>query len=128
MDRNSLVIFERGRRWIDSVRARFAGADVRVRHVALAADCRDAVAAGRRSVVIIELGTRVIESLALVADARRIDSSAVVVVLAASSQGEFELPARELGAIAFVVEPITPREFAELVARVCRSHRQRDLK
>ena len=122
MNTTRVIVHESGRRWVEHVRARLHGQPVRVSHTATSQDCVTQVSGEGPAVLVAELGPRPAATLELVDRAVTVKSDLTVVVVARADQESLELPARELGAIEFLLEPITPRQVAELVARIVRSH------
>jgi len=115
-----LVVFEEGRRWVDTVRARLAGLPLRVRHSVAALDALQLLRSERSSVVLAELGLRPIDVLRLIEELGQQSAGHTVLVVARSNHAELELPARELGAGAFLVEPLAAMQVAGFVETVLR--------
>jgi DNA-binding response OmpR family regulator len=117
-----VIVHESGRRWVEHVRARLHGRAVRVLHTATDADCLKQTAGEGAAVLIAELGARPVTTLELIDRAVGQNSDLAVVAVAAADQSSLDLAAREMGAMEFVVEPIAPRELADLVERIVRGH------
>ncbi len=119
-----VVVYESGRRWIEHLRVRFHGQQVRVHHTTSAMDLLGRLGGDHDLILVAELCSRPLATLDLIerVGARRSDI-ATVVIAEAADQG-LELAAREFGAAEFLCEPITPRELAELIARMVRARRR----
>ena len=115
-----LIVHESGRRWIDHIRSRMAAA-VRVRHSTTVPESLRLLRGERETLLVVELGQQPLAALELIEQANAADSEVTVLVLADSSQRGLELSARELGAVEFIVEPITPGEVADIVERAALS-------
>jgi DNA-binding NtrC family response regulator len=115
-----LVVHEAGRRWIDGMRSRLAGLPMQVRHSASARDTLAIASQAQRCVVLAELGRHPIETLDLLEQLDGLGRGLTVIVVARSDQSELEIPSRELGAAAFLTEPMTVTELANAVEPVAR--------
>jgi DNA-binding response OmpR family regulator len=76
------------------------------------------VRAAPGSTLVIELGKQPLNSLDIVERVRSFSQGTAIIVVARSDQGYLEMPARELGAIAFVREPLTGSELARTVRSI----------
>jgi len=116
-----LLVHEAGRRWIEGVRSRLARLPVRVHHSAVARETLGIAQHERRCIVLAELGRRPLDTLDLLEQIDRMGRELSVIVVARANQADLEIPARELGAAAFLTEPMTVADLAglvELIARV----------
>jgi DNA-binding response OmpR family regulator len=116
-----LVVHEAGRRWIEGLRSRLARLPVRVRHSAIARDTLEIARQELRCIVLAELGRRPLDTLDLLQQIDRLGRELAVIVLGRSDQADLEISARELGAAAFLTEPLTAAELASFVEPIVRS-------
>jgi DNA-binding NtrC family response regulator len=115
-----ILVHEAGRRWIEGVRSRLARLPVRVRHSAVARDTLEIARHERRCTVLAELGRRPLDTLDLLEQIDGLGRELIVIVVARSDQASLEIPARELGATAFLTEPMTVAELAGFVEPIAR--------
>ena len=121
-----VIVHEAGRRWVDFVRDALRNHAIRVHHTATSSVCLRLIEQGGPVVIVAELGSDALATMELIASLATKGSVAamVIVIIASRTQAEFELPLRELGAISFLVEPIAPREVADLVSSIARELQQ----
>jgi DNA-binding response OmpR family regulator len=116
-----LVVHEpAGRRWFDALRGLAAQFQSRIRHTVAIADTLSSVRAEKRCTILIDIGRNPLESLDVLEQACRLGPDVVAIVVAQSDQADLELCSRELGACAYLVEPLTGPELAEVVGSIMR--------
>jgi DNA-binding response OmpR family regulator len=120
-----LAVHESGRRWADILRGGVLGSQIQVRHSVGVRDTLAVVRAESRCTLVLELGRQPLQSLALLEQVAAMGNDYVVIVVARSDQGDFELPARELGATAFIREPLSGAEVASIVRSIVRRQLRR---
>ena len=98
-----IIVLERGTRWEAELK-REAGATLQVRPCRRPADVLRELAMMRGSVVVVDLEVGAAECLRLLARVIEEVLRPQVVVVAAASQADLEWPARELGAVEFLLE------------------------
>jgi DNA-binding NtrC family response regulator len=113
-----LILHEMGRRWFDALRGHATRSRVQIRHSAGIHDTLAVVCSERRSTLLIELGRQALESLDLLERVSGFSNEVVSIVVASSDQADLEVPARELGASAFLREPLTGTELARTVTSI----------
>ena|SRR2546425_4636784 len=121
MENPRVVVHESGRRWIDHVRARMRALPVQVRHSTSTLDCLELVRGRRRTLLLLEFGAQPLTGLELLDQVRSLDPEGTVLVVGRPVAAPVELLTRELGAVAFIREPVAPTEVADLVEHVLRT-------
>jgi FixJ family two-component response regulator len=115
-----LIIHELGRRWIDALRSHTMRLRIQVRHSAGVQDTLRIARAARRGTLVVELGQDPLASLDLLERVAGLSLEIATLVVARSDQDYLEVPAREMGAIAFLKEPLTGSELARIVSSIVR--------
>ena len=110
MEEHTVFVLESRHRWAPELQRQFSGQNVRVRGIRNAAD----VAGGSAGigVVVADLESAATECLALF----RAPPEVPVLVVSAAAQSSLEWSVRELGAVAYLTEPVSGDE----VAATCR--------
>src|SRR5262245_8363353 len=102
-----IIVHELGRRWVDALRGHPTTSRIRIRHSASVVDTLAMTSTAHRMTLLVDLGHDPLESLDLLERVGRGCQEVVMIVVARSEQDHLELAARELGAIAFLREPIS---------------------
>ncbi len=112
----AVLIYEKSPRWESALKRRIASRQLLVRPCRSVADvialCRQAPG----SVVVLDFSAGAADGLRLLEALLRLRVSACAVVVASRAMQELEWPARELGAVEFITEPIG----GDTVADICR--------
>jgi DNA-binding NtrC family response regulator len=113
----TLLIFERRPRWVPELERQFLGQDVRVRGCRSLKDVLEHCNASANCVVILDLEAAPEEVLKTLARLMARSPSRTILIVASAAFRELEWPLRELGATAFLEEPIPGDEMAECCRR-----------
>ncbi len=117
----TLLVFERRPRWVPELQRQFLGQEVRVRGCRSLKDVEELLADSPRSAAILELDADPGPALRTLARLMARSPSPTILVVASPEYRELEWSVRELGAVAFLVEPIPGDEMAEYCRRQFRS-------
>jgi DNA-binding response OmpR family regulator len=118
---HQLIVYELGRRWVDALRARAHGTGTQIRHCAGSEDTLEVLQKAPVSTLLIELGHDPLSSLDLLERASWCTRDVAIIAVARADQHHLELITRELGAIAFLREPVTGIELSTTVASIAES-------
>jgi DNA-binding NtrC family response regulator len=113
----TLLIFERRPRWVPELERQFFGQDVRVRGCRSLKDVLERLASPADCVVVLDLEAAPAECLQTLGRLMTRSPSPTILVLASEAYRELEWPIRELGATAFLEEPVPGDEMAEWCRR-----------
>ncbi|MGO9596432.1 MAG: hypothetical protein ACLP7Q_00245 [Isosphaeraceae bacterium] len=117
MGRVALVLHERMGNWAAQLRPRLAGRPVRWFETRSAADLRKILPGLGRPVVLLDLGSRVLEALGDLDQVVNLAPGARVLVLDPAARQEVPELARELGATHFLAGFVPPPAVANLIDR-----------
>lgn len=116
MAQQTIFVLESRHRWTPELQRQFSDeGHVHVRGIRTAASVGDHPPAG--SVIVADLESAATESLALLETARL-----PVLVVSAIAQASLEWPVRELGAVAYLTEPVSGEDLAAMCRKVLKSH------
>jgi DNA-binding response OmpR family regulator len=124
-DLHPVVVYELGRRWVDSLGNGALGPEMLLRHTASVPATLEALRAEPFSTLIVELGPAPLEAIELLAQIERLPNRVVPIAVARSDQSDFGIAARELGAVMVLYEPITGAELARAVRCIIQLQRAR---
>ena len=113
----TLLIFERRPRWVPELERQFLGQDVRVRGCRSVKDVLKHCTPLANCVVILDLAAQPEDCLKTLERLMARSPSPTILVVASAMDRELEWPVRELGATAFLEEPIPGDEMAEWCRR-----------
>jgi DNA-binding response OmpR family regulator len=113
----TLLVFERRPRWVPELERQFQGQDVRVRGCRSVKDVLDRHAASPQGLVILDLEADVEGCLVGLSRLMVRSPSPTILVVASASSRDLEWTVRELGATAFLEEPIPGDDMAEWCRR-----------
>ena len=117
MGRVALVLHERLGKWAAQLRPRLAGRPVRWFETRSAADLREILPGLGRPVVLLDLGSRVLEALGDLDQVVNLAPGARVLVLDPAARQEVAELARELGATHVMAGFVAPPEVTSLIDR-----------
>lgn len=117
----TLLIFERRPRWVPELERQFFGQDVRVRGCSSLQNLQELLNQSAGGVAILELDAAPAECLRTLARLMTRSPSPTILVVASSAYRELEWSVRELGATAFLEEPIAGDEMAAWCRRQFRT-------
>jgi hypothetical protein len=117
MGRVALVLHERLGKWAAQLRPRLAGRPVRWFETRSAADLREILPGLGRPVVLLDLGSRVLEALGDLDQVVSLAPGARVLVLDPAARQEVAELARELGATHVMAGFVAPPEVTSLIDR-----------
>jgi DNA-binding response OmpR family regulator len=117
----TVLVFERRPRWVPELQRQFLGQDVRVRGCSSLKDVEQLLAQSPGSLAILELDAEPAPCLMALARLMARSPSPTILVVASPAYRELEWRVRELGAAAFLVEPVPGDEMAESCRRQFRS-------
>ena len=120
MELPRVLVLESGRRWIGHVRSKLGRFPVRVHHCTTGPECVALLGSHPKSTLLIQLGANPWATLELLEELNGIAAGAITVLLAQPGQWPYEMAARELGAAAFLYEPVGADVVIGLVQRALR--------
>ncbi len=113
----TLLIFESRPRWVPELERQFIGQNVRVRGCGSLSILEERLMQTANNVVILEWEAAPANGLETLAGLMTRIPSPTILVTATAAYRELEWPVRELGAVAFLEEPISGEEMAAYCRR-----------
>ena len=112
-----VVIYEKTSRWEAVLKRFFANHDLQVRPCRLPAQVLTTLAEMPGSVTVIDLAAGAAAGLRLITQVRQLVPDGGVIVVAPESLADLEWPAREFGALAFLLGSVSEAELGGLCSR-----------
>jgi hypothetical protein len=121
-----IVIFEKTRRWEAILKRHFLGTVIQVRPCRLPSEMLGILGTMPGGVAVIDLSAGTAQGLRLITQIGWKHPQSRTLVLAPASLADFEWPAREFGATAFLPDSISDAHLGQLCSRQLESRSQTD--